>query len=532
MRSLCSRLTVAAAALALAVPVNASVFEFDFAPQAQPETVGTVRDMSAHAAEMRQLQQHLADRGVARGLRAPVVVELSPGERQLVDDVGRREMKYQVGVAKPAGIAVDFAATRGLGTRTAALNVGAARGTGNGGFVWTAAFRSPGATALRLHVTGLDLPRGAALYVYNEQGHAFGPYTGRGPLGDGVLHTNTVFGEQLTLQLEQPRGTARVPQLTVENVGVMGQRFTAPRMGPEDRGGRNGIRAMLGEAFCSYNASCVQNAACTNSSPVSQARDAVAGMLFQSGSGYYICTGGLVADTDTSTVIPYFLTANHCVGSSGEASSLETYFDYETTCNSPNCTQPYNSTGHTVGATILSTSSTSDYTLLRLSSTPSSPDGVTTYLGWTATAVANTNNLALYRISHPSGSPQAYSEHVVDTNKGTCRSWPRGNWIYSRDTYGATEGGSSGSPVVNAQGQIVGQLSGACGTNVNNNCDSTNNATVDGAFAAYYSKVSSWLNPGSGGGGGTCSPKGASCTNNSDCCSNKCGGKPGSKTCK
>jgi hypothetical protein len=32
--------------------------------------------------------------------------------------------------------------------------------------------------------------------------------------------------------------------------------------------------------------------------------------------------------------------------------------------------------------------------------------------------------------------------------------------------------------------------------------------------------------------GGACSPAGASCNSNSDCCSNSCKGKPGSKTCR
>ena len=36
----------------------------------------------------------------------------------------------------------------------------------------------------------------------------------------------------------------------------------------------------------------------------------------------------------------------------------------------------------------------------------------------------------------------------------------------------------------------------------------------------------------SGGGGGGCTPSGGSCSTNSDCCSNSCKGKPGSKTCK
>lgn len=207
---------------------------------------------------------------------------------------------------------------------------------------------------------------------------------------------------------------------------------------------------------------------------------------------------------------------------------METYFDYQTTCSNPNCTQPYNNTGDTVGATIKATGSTSDYSLLQLSSTPATPDGVAAYLGWLSTPVANTNNLALYRISHPQGSPQAYTEGVVDTSKPTCRTLARGNFVYSRDTLGATEGGSSGSPVVNGSGQIVGQLYGACGTNLNDVCDSANNATVDGAFAASYPNLAAFLSPG----GGSCSPEGASCTTNSQCCSNSCKGQPGNKTCK
>ncbi|MCM2270751.1 MAG: serine protease, partial [Thermoanaerobaculia bacterium] len=183
----------------------------------------------------------------------------------------------------------------------------------------------------------------------------------------------------------------------------------------------------------------------------------------------------------------------------------------------------------TVGSTIQATGSTSDFSLLRLASTPVSPDGVVTYLGWLSTDVANTNNYALYRISHPSGAPQAYSTGVVDTGKPTCRTLPRGNFVYSRDTLGATEGGSSGSPVVNDAGQIVGQLYGACGFNVNDVCDAESNATVDGAFAASYPALAPFLDPGTGGG---CSPKGASCTTGSECCSNKCSGKPGAKTCK
>jgi V8-like Glu-specific endopeptidase len=496
------------------------------AAEAQLEVVGTQRDTNVRMVEMQRLQQRLASGRVEKAMTQPVMIELSSTERNRIDNTSlrSRDNRYLVGVSRPVGATVNFSTARGLGKRTAALGLGAARGTGDGGFVWTTALRVPGASALRLHLTGVDLPEGTALYVYNLAGQAFGPYTGRGPLGTGVLHTNTVFGEQLLLQLHSSAKAERAPKLTVAEVGVMGARFAVPRYGVKGVFDLSNTREITENAsnLCSNNADCVVNAACQSSAVVNNAKDAIATMLFQSGGGYYICTGGLIADNVTTSVIPLFLTANHCISTSGEAASLETYFDYATTCSSPNCTQPYNNIGETVGATIKYGSSTTDVTLLQLSSAPTTPDGVAAYLGWTSTPVANTNNLALYRIHHPDGSPQAYTEGVVDTSKGTCRTLARGNFIYSRDTLGATEGGSSGSPVLNGSGQIVGQLYGACGTNLNNVCDAANNGTVDGAFAVSYNGLAPFLNPGSGG--GTCSAKGAACTSNAQCCSNKCAG--------
>ena len=108
----------------------------------------------------------------------------------------------------------------------------------------------------------------------------------------------------------------------------------------------------------------------------------------------------------------------------------------------------------------MSTGKAADYPLLRLSE--SAPPG-SVFLGWNENPVAFSDGAELSRVSHPQGAPQSFSTHVVDTSAGTCTAWPRGDRIYSRDVVGATEGGSSGSPVVNSAGQIVGQLSGACG---------------------------------------------------------------------
>ena len=52
---------------------------------------------------------------------------------------------------------------------------------------------------------------------------------------------------------------------------------------------------------------------------------------------YYICSGGLIEDSDGSSAVPYFLTANHCLSRGREAKSLETYFNFTESCGASAC---------------------------------------------------------------------------------------------------------------------------------------------------------------------------------------------------
>jgi V8-like Glu-specific endopeptidase len=369
---------------------------------------------------------------------------------------------------------------------------GTTRLTADGGFVRTMAVESRNATALRVHFSHLSLPENAALYLYNMNGEAFGPYTGQGPGNSGDFWSHTVSGPVAYIQLRHfgPADNLNSTNFTIDDVGYIGQKFLLPflQKSPEDR---EEINRTL--ELCSYNEPCIEDASCYSGTAINDAKDAVAYIQWISGAWIYSCTGGLLADTDTGTQIPYFLTANHCISKSKTAAAIECYFQYWTANCGGACYNPVGAVPRTLGADLVKTNSTGDYSLLKLRENP--PAG-SAFLGWSTADVANANGTALYRISHPSGAPQAYSRHQVDTSSIVCSGWPRGSWIYSKDVVGATEGGSSGSPVLNASGQVVGQLSGACGYNVYEACDSESNWTVDGAFASYYTEVMPWLDPG------------------------------------
>jgi lysyl endopeptidase len=474
-----------------------------------------------YSARQAALNQQLIGELPPAALNATVSIEVTQMEINAINQaVPNPGEPLQIGLVRPVDPRVTVA-----GLNRTQADKAAGRGTPgelsqmqDGGFVWALPVASADAGAIRVHIENFSLPAGAELYFYTRDGQAFGPYTGAGPNGSGEFWTASVFGSEGILQIRVPgpadNATLRQVSLEVTGVGHITAQFADQMLQATAAG------------FCG-NVACIVDASCY--SGANAIKDAYAKMEWISGAFIYTCTTGLLADNNP-TQDNFSLTAHHCISTSTNAANINFYWRFRTSsCNGTCPTNngwPYQTSGSTISAT--GATSAGDFTLLHLNSAP--PSG-SVFMGWTNVAVANTNGVALHRVSNPQFGPQVYNEQSVDTSAPTCSSLPRGPIIYSRDTLGGTDGGSSGSPVVNASNQVVGQLYGACGSNVNDPCDSASNATVDGAFAYYWPSVCPYLDPSNCGGGG-CSPAGASCTANSDCCSNSCKGRPGAKTCK
>ncbi|MFC1688280.1 trypsin-like peptidase domain-containing protein [Pseudomonadota bacterium] len=349
--------------------------------------------------------------------------------------------------------------------------------TADGDLVWSATILVDESHQLRVRLDDIDLPEKAQLWVQGAKGGRVGPF-GKELIDDeGGLWTPSVSGPELTIVLLVP-GEEPTAEFTVTQVAEL---FLL------DKSGQPLINQTQEE-----DTSCLMDTACVPDSTwewLDENSTAVAHLHFINNGGSYVCSGGLIIDNDEETYTPHFLTANHCISTQNAASSLEAYWDYKTSYCGGSKPSHY-SLERTNGAKLLVTGTEGDFTLLELNSIPSGR----WFMGYDARSSAITPGTTLHRISNPGDGPQSYSQMKVDGGTGICTSLPRTSYIYQSLVMGATLGGSSGSPVMNSSGQIVGQLYGSCGDNPGESCDYST-LDVDGAMQTYWSKVAPYLAP-------------------------------------
>lgn len=248
------------------------------------------------------------------------------------------------------------------------------------------------------------------------------------------------------------------------------------------------------------SASCENDIRCT--SGYDNESNSVAVMEFVSGDYMYHCTGTLMADTNR-TGRPYFLTANHCISSQAEATSLATYWFYRSSnCNSTTVDSAMQV--RRAGATLLYNSAATDTSFMLLNEMP--PAGAT-YAGWDTSLVGP--NVPVVGVHHPSADLQKISYGSSTGNYFTCTMDSSGavscqsassaaGGIFSVVwSSGITEAGSSGSPLfrtINGSRYVIGQLFAGgsfCGTQ-------QSAPDIYGRFdMAYSAALNRWLDPAS-----------------------------------
>ena len=337
---------------------------------------------------------------------------------------------------------------------------------GDGQHTAAITFSAEGAVSLRIAVQA-ELPAGASVQVFDGDGDPRGSaYT----LADFAAADTSVWlpsaeGDTLTVQIMlSSADVLDTLSFTVTNVA---HRFVSltPKAVPECRGH--------------------VDIPCVASQFRRETADAVGLIEFEDAGSSFECTGTLLAVGDTPDVFePYFLTANHCVGTNVVAATVESqWFWKNTICGGAGLDGRFALTFG--GTNLLATRPAQDSTLLQFKETL--PGGLL-YSGWSDRNVLNGSSV--FSVHHPNGFAAQYSEGLVlrsaDFNVD-------GNIVYDaiETTWsrGLTEGGSSGAGLFTGSGgYLVGVLSGGEGS-----CSTQGD--VFGPFRDFFPHVHRWLRP-------------------------------------
>ncbi|MEO8277485.1 MAG: trypsin-like peptidase domain-containing protein [Thermoanaerobaculia bacterium] len=434
---------------------------------------------------------------VAEALALDAFATLAPArEGAAADLAAMAAWNSNGGLPTRVGFARALPAPLALRYETASFEAGLGRRVGggvlsraaNGDWVWGTSVEIGEAKALRIELAEVDLPAGTRLWVYGAGGVEARSFDLRILRSDRSLLSPTISGERIYLEVELPAGAVG------SGAGFVVRRAFEVALSDDAKP----VDAALANP---ESDECLQNGECfdaTDFPGIAAARAGVFRFIGAEGSSLFTCSGGLLSDTDDSTLEPWLLTAHHCVDSQDVALSMDMRFFWRfSSCGSSTSTY----TLGPLGADLIVTSATSDVTLVRALDASEIPAGAT-YLGWSSTRPSD--GTVLYRLSHPvlaSGStqPQMYSTHVLDETPAIncfATGAPLANFLYSinlADT--GISGGSSGSPILRSDAVVVGQLNGTCGVLPTRDGCGTDESIVDGAFATSYPLLQPYLAP-------------------------------------
>nr|WP_314287907.1 T9SS type A sorting domain-containing protein [uncultured Capnocytophaga sp.] len=364
-----------------------------------------------------------------------------------------------------------------------------------GGKLWKVAIRSKGALSIDFTFDKFWLPEGGKFFVYNPQTQQYiGAVTSEFLQGNKEnpksFSTGLIYGDTVILEYYHSDKNSPTPIISVNRLYYGYRNVNIEKTG-------------LGSA-----GNCQVNVNCKEGDDWQKEKKAVARILIKFPNAAGWCSGTLVNNTAKNQE-PLFLTANHCLQDtkrnfkydaidSPDVSTWIFYWDYE----SPYCSNEYSTEAKsTVGAQIVANNDSSDFALLKLIQDPRDiPKRSSYYLGWDRITTYIGNEGAC--IHHPSGdvkkisfykTPPRSTYYLQDNinNNGT-------HWEIIWDK-GVTEGGSSGSPLLNKSKRIIGQLHGGYSS-----CTEKNSPDWYGRFDVSWTgndnpdkrrRLKDWLDP-------------------------------------
>jgi len=322
----------------------------------------------------------------------------------------------------------------------------------NGDRIWRLGIKAKGALATSLYYDRFYLPKGSKLFIYNnEKNDIKGAFTNRNNHSSGLFATELTIGDVVIIEYYQPNYVKDTVIINISdiNYAYRGVDFKKDKYGFGSSGS------------CEVNVNCGEGVDWQNE------KRGVVRINVRAGGSSKWCSGSLLNNTNQDFK-PYILTADHCeIGvSASDLAQWIFYFNYESIdCSNPLSEGTLNSQSMT-GAVKLADggdggNTGSDFLLLLLN------DGVPTsynpcFLGWDKSGSVSSSGVCIH---HPAGDIKKISTYTSPLTSGF---WLNSSiishwkvvWSSTPNGHGVTEGGSSGAPIFNENGKIVGTLTG------------------------------------------------------------------------
>jgi lysyl endopeptidase len=354
----------------------------------------------------------------------------------------------------------------------------------NGDRIWRLAVESKDALSMNFIFDEFSIPQGGSVYLYNDdRSDLLGAYTSIQNQESGILGTWIVKGEKVWIEYFEPANVLGQGQLHIAKAthGYRNADTFQAAKGLNDSGNCNL------DVDCSIGSDWEDNKNHNKRS---------VGILLSGGSGF--CTGALINNTNNDGT-PFFLTANHCYSNPNAWS-----FRFGWISPNPVCAANTNSTnGPTTqtisGATLRARSTNADFCLVEINNDiPTEWNRV--FAGWDRSDITPPFTVGIH---HPSGDIMKICRDDDSPSKQVnagAQTWEILGGGGQGWELGVTEPGSSGSPLFDDQGRIIGQLYGgaaACsGTNDNNALDYYGRLGVAwDTGSSATTRLEDWLDP-------------------------------------
>lgn len=341
----------------------------------------------------------------------------------------------------------------------------------NGSKIWRMGITSKGAASMSIVLNNVTMPQGAKIFVYNpKQTQILGAFGVENSNEQGILPIRPLTGDSLVIEYQEPSTCSFSGSFSITRVAH--NRKT--------------------NAFNSSN-TCSPHANHTTHLPLQ--KQAVCLLYVISSSTAYYGSGCLINNEEGK---PYVYTAAHTFKSTEDAAYSIFYFNYAVPEQNSNIQGSQECS--VSGSTMRAYATGLDLALVELNQMP--PKDYRPYLaGWSR---SKTPQAPLICIQHPNGDCKKMSldnNHPVAANYGGYfpDQVPNGWWYISRWEEGVTESGSSGSPLFDSNGLIIGALSG--GSSFCTSPISDYFARLDTAWAHYSEsdkQLAHWLSPSNG----------------------------------